>query len=484
MDRQPAPILSIENPTKIIATIGPASSGETVLRDLVHAGADLLRLNFSHGTHETHEEVFRRVRAIEQETGRFLGVIADLQGPKIRTGLLEGGGPVMLESGRKLTITTEELAGDACRVSTTYKALPEDVQPGDRILMDDGLLELRVCEARDTEVICEVVVGGLLGQHKGINLPGVRVSSPALTSKDRADLEFAVGLGVDYIAVSFVRSAVDVGVARDAIAALGSDVPVIAKLEKPEAIDELEAIIEAADAIMVARGDLGVELSPEKVPMIQKRIIRECARRRKPVITATQMLDSMREHPRPTRAEASDVANAILDGTDAVMLSGETAVGEYPVESVAMMRRIAQSAEEELFLGPHLRLARTSGEPLSFADALSRAAAQVAENLDTKAIVAITQSGSSARLATQCRPRVPVLAATPLPGTARRCALYWGVRSALIEPVQDTDEMLEGIERRVREMNLAQAGDVIVVTAGTPIGRRGTTNMMKLQVIH
>ncbi len=425
---QPAPILAVENPTKIIATLGPATEDLVTLRRIIDAGVDLVRLNFSHGDHETHRRTFERVRALEAETGQFIGVIADLQGPKIRTGLLEEGLPVLLTPGERLTITTEDLPGNAERISTTYQALPGDVEPGDRILMDDGLLELRVVSESGTEVHCEIVTGGELSEHKGINLPGVAVSAPALTEKDRRDLEFAVKLEVDY-------------------------------------------------------GDLGVEMSPESVPMLQKQIIRACARLRVPVITATQMLDSMREHPRPTRAEASDVANAILDGTDAVMLSGETAVGRYPVETVSMMRRIAQSAEEELFHGPHLSLPSQDSEPLSFADALSRAAAQVAEDLDTKAIVAFTQSGSSARLASQCRPRVPVLAATPLPPTARRCTLYWGVRPTLVDPADNTDGMLEHIEQRVRDMELAKQGEVIVVTAGTPIGQRGTTNMMKLQVI-
>ncbi len=480
---QPAPILAVENPTKIIATLGPATEDLVTLRRIIDAGVDLVRLNFSHGDHETHRRTFERVRALEAETGRFIGVIADLQGPKIRTGLLEEGLPVLLTPGERLTITTEDLPGNAERISTTYQALPGDVEPGDRILMDDGLLELRVVSESGTEVHCEIVTGGELSEHKGINLPGVAVSAPALTEKDRRDLEFAVKLEVDYIALSFVRSAADLAAAKDMIASLGADTPVIAKLEKPEAISDLDNILRAADAVMVARGDLGVEMSPESVPMLQKQIIRACARLRVPVITATQMLDSMREHPRPTRAEASDVANAILDGTDAVMLSGETAVGRYPVETVSMMRRIAQSAEEELFHGPHLSLPSQDSEPLSFADALSRAAAQVAEDLDTKAIVAFTQSGSSARLASQCRPRVPVLAATPLPPTARRCTLYWGVRPTLVDPADNTDGMLEHIEQRVRDMELAKQGEVIVVTAGTPIGQRGTTNMMKLQVI-
>lgn len=481
--RNRAPVLSLGSAAKIIATLGPATEDEDVLRRLIQAGADLVRLNFSHGDPKAHRGAFERVRRVSDELGVFVGVIADLQGPKIRTGALAGGKPVRLQKGKSLTITTEPVEGTAERVSTTYKLLPEDVAANDRILMDDGLLELQVCEVSGPEVRCRVVVGGPLGEHKGINLPGVKVSAPALTAKDRADLEFALNLGVDYVAVSFVRSAVDVAVAKDAIASLERDVPVIAKLEKPEAVVELEQIVHTADAVMVARGDLGVELSPEGVPMLQKRIIRECARQRVPVITATQMLDSMRENPRPTRAEASDVANAILDGTDAVMLSGETAVGKYPVESVAMMRRIAQSAEEELFRGPHLRTELEGDGFLGFDDAISRAAAHLAEDLDTAAIVAFTHSGATARLASKCRPRVAVLAATPLPDTARRCTLYWGVKPVLIPAAEDTDEMLENIERYVREQGLAGAGDVLVVTAGTPVGQRGATNMVRLLAI-
>jgi len=480
---QRPPILSHDNPTKIIATVGPASDTEETLRALILAGADLFRLNFSHGNHQSHREAFERIRRAAESAGRHIAVIADLQGPKIRTGALEGGCPVTLTEGGLLTITTDDVVGTAQRLSTTYRNLACDVVVGDRILMDDGLLELCVTAVEAPDVTCRVVAGGELGEHKGINLPGVKVSAPALTAKDRADLEFAIALGVDYVAVSFVRSAVDVAIARDAIASLDSDMPVIAKLEKPEAIDELEQIVQAADAVMIARGDLGVELPPEAVPMVQKRITRVCAQYRVPVVTATQMLDSMREHPRPTRAEASDVANAILDGTDAVMLSGETAVGRYPVETVSMMRRIASSAEEELFCGQHLRIASDHDAPLSFSDALSRAAAHVAEELDTVAIVAFTQSGSTARLASKCRPRVPIIAATPLPRTARRCALYWGVQPVLIDPVKDTDAMMEGIERRARDMGLAETGDVIVVTAGSPVGQQGTTNTMKLQVI-
>ncbi len=475
--------MTVTNPTKIICTIGPASADPQVLRALIEAGADAVRLNFSHGDHDSHQEAFTLVRQAADALGELVAIIADLQGPKIRTGRLQGGGPVELSAGTELTITTQECIGDARCISTTYEALPHDVKPGDRILLDDGLLELQVLSTDAETVNCQVITGGPLGEHKGINLPGVWVSAPALTDKDRQDLAFAVDLGADYIALSFVRSADDMEQARQAIAEAGGDQPIIAKLEKPEAMQELDAIIAASDAVMIARGDLGVELPPERVPILQKQIIRACCDQRMPVITATQMLDSMREHPRPTRAEASDVANAIFDGTDAVMLSGETAIGKYPVESVTMMRRIVSAAEQEQMSGQHLRTDELTAGSLDFSDALSRAAAKTAEHIGARAIVAFTQSGSTARLASKCRPRVPIIAATPLATTARRCNLYWGVRPLLIEPVHNTDEMLERIEQQTVAMGVAEPGDVLVITAGTPIGQRGTTNMMKLQLI-
>ncbi len=479
----PAEWKMIANPTKIIATIGPASMDSGIIKAMIEEGMDAARLNFSHGDHATHQEAFIRVRQAAAEVGNIVAVIADLQGPKIRTGALAGGGPVQLQQGAEFVITSRECAGDASRVSTTYKALPRDVKPGDRILVDDGLIELQVLQTDATSVRCVVITGGLLGEHKGINLPGVQVSAPALTDKDRADLDFAVKLGVDYIALSFVRSAADIEQARAAVAAAGGDQPIIAKVEKPEAVENLDAIVTAADVVMIARGDLGVELSPERVPIVQKRIIQACSRRRVPVITATQMLDSMQDHPRPTRAEASDVANAIFDGTDAVMLSGETAIGKYPVEAVTMMRRIVLAAEQEQMRGPHLRVEELTEKGLTFADALSRAAAETAENIGATAIVAFTQSGFTARLASKCRPRVPIIAATPLETTARRCSLYWGVQPVVIEPVHNTDEMMERIGQQAVKMGIARSGDVLVITAGTPIGQRGTTNMMKLQLI-
>ncbi len=474
--------LEKENRTKIVATLGPASGDEEILRALIEEGTDAIRLNFSHGDHNEHAEYMAAVRSVAAGCEAHTAIIADLQGPKIRTGDLENGQPVELIASERLTITTENIVGTRQRISTTYQPLPGDVKPGDCILVDDGQIELEVLETTATEVHCRIITGGWLGEHKGINLPGVKISASALTVKDRRDLDFALENKVDYIALSFVRSADDLRELKALIQEAGADVPVIAKLEKPEAIRELEQIVTIADAVMIARGDLGVELPPEEVPVLQKQIISLCSRIRKPVITATQMLDSMRDNPRPTRAETSDVANAIFDGTDAVMLSGETAIGSYPVESVAMMRRIAAAAEQEQLAGHHLRT-ETSSEFLDFADALSRSAARIAEDVKAQAIIAFTQSGSTARLASKCRPRCPIFAVTPLPPTARRCNLYWGVRPILIAAAENTDEMIAQVEQRVRDLGVVSSGDVMIITAGTPVGMPGTTNMMKLQVI-
>jgi pyruvate kinase len=334
--------------SKIVCTIGPASRSPKMIDRLLRAGMDVARLNFSHGTHEQHAKNISVLRAASSEHEKPIAVLADLQGPKIRTGALAGGGPVVLRAGQRFVITTARVLGDSTRVNTTFTPLPREVHRGDRILLSDGLIELRVEQVRDGQVICEVVNGGALGEHKGINLPGVKLRVPALTPKDRADLLFALKHGADYIAVSFVRRPEDVLLAKQLIRRAGKDTPVIAKLEKPEAIENLDAILRAADGVMVARGDLGVEMNPERVPVVQKMIITRAREFRRPVITATQMLESMTENPRPTRAEASDVANAIFDGSDAVMLSAETASGKYPVESVAMMARIIEEAEASI----------------------------------------------------------------------------------------------------------------------------------------
>ncbi len=355
--------------------------------------------------------------------------------------------------------------------------------PGARVLLDDGTLALRVKSKTKTDVTCEVVVGGMLAEHKGINLPGVQVSAPSCTEKDRDDLAFALELGVDYVALSFVRSAADVLELRGLCRRNGEAVPIIAKLEKPEALEHLSEVVAAADAIMVARGDLAVELSPEEVPVWQKRIIAECALQNKPVITATQMLESMRDNPQPTRAEASDVANAIFDGSDAVMLSAETAVGKYPVETVAMMRRIAAAAEQEQRrLGPREAVGEASRD-LTIAEAISRAAVDVAAHVDARAVIAFTESGSTARMASKRRPGVPILACTPLAPTARRCSLYWGVLPVVVPDAEDAEEMIAQTGQELKRLGLVAAGDRVVFTAGVPMGQPGSTNTLSVEVI-
>jgi len=475
--------MSEYNPTKIVCTIGPASQSTEVISGLLRAGMDVARLNFAHGTQESIGPVVRRIRDLAEEQRRHVAILGDLRGPKIRTGELEGGQPVRLEPGHELFITTKPVPGTARRISTTYESLPADVEPTDRILLDDGLICLEVVDTDEREVRTRVVVGGLLGEHKGINLPGVRISAPCLTEGDRADLEFALDTGFDYVGLSFVRQAADVQQLRELIQANGGEAAIVAKIEKPEAIAEIEEIVELADVVMVARGDLGVEMPPEEVPILQRRIVACCGARRTPVIIATQMLESMREHPRPTRAEASDVANAVFEGADGVMLSGETAVGRYPVETTQMMRRICVAAEREVMAGEHLRVAAGAGKFVSGADALAHSAAQIAEAVEATAIVAFTQSGSTARLISMCRTRVPIFAATPLVATARRCNLYWGVQPVLIPPVKSTDEMIANVTHTMKAMGVVKTGDRIVITAGTPAGQAGGTDTVKLQTI-
>ncbi len=471
------------HPTKIICTLGPATDSEEMIAELMEAGMDVVRLNFSHGDHETHARSFRRVRRVAAEKGLHTAILADLQGPKIRVGSLEGGDPVRVETGEEVIIDVELEHGNAQRLSTTYRPLAQDVNEGGKIFIDDGLIELSILDTTETEVRCEVMFGGEVRENAGMNLPGADISNPAPTDKDLEDLEFIVEQGADYVALSFVHAAEDIEKLRETMASLDADIPVVSKLEKPEALDDLEAIVAASDIVMVARGDLGVETSPGCVPIHQKRIIEECHRQRVPVITATQMLESMTSSPRPTRAEASDVANAVFDGTDVLMLSGETAIGSYPREAVRMMRTIATSAEDALQHTESSSAPLIGRDYLDFADAVSRAAVDTAEIVEAVTIVAFTQSGSTARLASKCRPSMPVVAATPLAETARRCKLFWGVQPLLIDPADNTDAMIESIDQRLREMEICEAGDVIVITAGTPVGQRGTTNTMKVHVI-
>lgn len=473
----------VYNRTKVVCTLGPASEDEQVIASMLQAGMDLVRLNFSHGDRAWHAATIEKVRRVEADAGAFVGIIADLQGPRIRVGRLAGGA-MDLPQGAEVLVTTEDVLGHEGLIPVDYPLLTHDLQPGRRLLLDDGLLELYVLEVFETRARCRVLTGGILREAKGINLPGVAVSAPTLTDKDRDDLAFALDHGVDYIALSFVRTAADVLLAQELVRQHGSDVRIVAKLEKPEALEELDGIIRAADAIMVARGDLGVEMAPERVPLVQKWIIARCMAFRKPVITATQMLDSMREHPRPTRAEVTDVANAILDGTDAVMLSAETAVGRYPVEAVETMVRIG--AETEAYQASRRRHLWTDiaddTERLVAADAVSRAAAQTAEELHAKLIVASTQSGWTARLVSKCRVSVPVVAATPLVATARRCSLYWGVIPLLLEAKESCDATIGAVADLCRDSGLVRDGDTVVVTAGSPL-RPGTTDTMKVQKV-
>ena len=464
---------------KIVCTLGPASNSVEMIERLMHAGMDVARLNFSHGSHADHLSCIQLLRATANKLGKTIAILADLQGPKIRTGALAGGVPVTLRTGQDFTITTRKILGDSTRVSTIFLPLPKEVHRGDRILLSDGLIELRVESVRLKDVNCRVVNGGALGEHKGINLPGVQLRVPALTPKDKADLKFALAQGVDYIAVSFVRRPEDVLLAKSLIRRTKKETPVIAKLEKPEAIENLEGILRVSDGVMVARGDLGVEMNPERVPVVQKNIIARAREFRRPVITATQMLESMTENPRPTRAEASDVANAIFDGSDAVMLSAETASGKYPVEAVSMMARIIEEAEASIpeFTRP------ASQEKLQVAETVAELVCHASRELHMKWIVVFTHSGFTARLISRYRPLVPIAAFSPDAETRRRLALVWGVAPLAIPDLRKVDQLAEISEKRLLEEKLVRKGDVIAIVAGTPMGVRGTTNFMKFHVI-
>jgi pyruvate kinase len=466
---------------KIVATLGPASNTEAVLHELVRAGADVFRLNFSHGSLEGKLGLIEMIRNVSRAEGKPLCILGDLQGPKIRTSLLKDHKPVLLEAGHQLTITPREVPGTAELIGTTFKPLAENVEQGSRILLSDGLIELRVDKVNGEDVICEIVNGGLLGECKGINLPGIPVRVPSLTEKDATDLEFALKNGVDAIAVSFVRTGEDVRLVRDRVSALGGETWIIAKLEKPQAIAHLDDILDAADGIMVARGDLGVEVPPEKVPPLQKHIIRRAALVSKPVITATQMLESMIENPRPTRAEVSDVANAIYDGTDAVMLSGESAVGKYPVESVAMMARIVTETErhitESVGDGAQERRKR-----LSIAETICEATAHAAADLKLSGIALFTESGYTARQLSKYHPSAPIFALSPVEATINRLNLLWGTKPIRCPKVHTTEALVDCAETLLLEGEHVQPRDVVAIVAGTRT-RSGSTNFLRLHAI-
>jgi pyruvate kinase len=470
--------------TKIVATLGPATNTPERIAGLIRAGMNVARMNFSHGSHAEHAARIAMVRRAANEAGKHIAILQDLQGPKIRTGSLERGEPVELVAGARFVITNEPCIGNESRVSTTYKALPTDVRPRDRILLSDGLIELVVTARNDSEIETEVVHGGRLKEHQGINLPGVRVSAPAATEKDIEDLYFGLEQGVDYVALSFVRRASDITHVKELITKAGHGTPLVAKIERPEALDVLPDILAVADAIMVARGDLGVEMPPERVPLVQKQIIDAANRALIPVITATQMLESMIQNPRPTRAEASDVANAIIDGTDAVMLSGETAAGAYPLEAVQMMALIADAVEASGSAVDHNAAPRWAiPEVQSEARAIADAAATIVRSLPIRAIAVLTQSGSSARLVSHYRPSVPIIAFSPTPEAARRTALYWGVTSLVTQVEDRLDELEKQLQTLLRDRGIVQRGDQVVLTGGHPVYRYGPTNFLKVMTI-
>jgi len=464
---------------KIVCTLGPATASQEQITALITAGMDVARLNMSHGTQADHLEVYRRLRAGSDATGRSVGILADLQGPKIRLGVFPGG-PVRLAAGDEFIITTEDIPGDAREASTTYEGLADDVRVGDRVLIDDGNVQLDVTSVAGNRVCLRVVVGGKISDHKGINLPGVNVSTPALTDKDEADLRWALATGADIVAMSFVRSPDDAQLARKIMSDAGRPgVPLIAKIEKPEAVAVLPDIVDAFDGIMVARGDLGVELPLEQVPAVQTRAIKLARERARPVIVATQMLESMINSPRPTRAEVSDVAGAVAAGADAVMLSAETSVGAYPVETVATMSRIIAAAEESSLRAEH----SLSRMPTTTGGAIARAAAEVGAIIGAKALVAFTMTGETARRLARYRSPIPLMAFTTQPATRSQLALTWGVETFIVPTVHHTDDMVHEVDSALVSLGRCAIGDKIVIVAGSPPGSPGKTNALRVHRI-
>jgi len=464
---------------KIVCTLGPATSSPRRIRELVLAGMDVARLNMSHGTHADHAEAYRLVREAADASGHGVGIFADLQGPKIRLETFADG-PVVLRRGQEWTITTRDVPGDDKTCGTTYKGLPGDVGPGDPILIDDGKVRLRVTAVEDTDVRTEVLVGGKVSDHKGINLPGVAVSVPALSEKDVEDLRFALHLCVDFIALSFVRDAKDVEDVRKVMHEEGILLPVIAKIEKPQAIENLDEVIAAFDGFMVARGDLGVECPLEDVPFLQRQVIEKARLNAKPVIVATQMLESMISSPSPTRAETSDVANAVLDGADALMLSGETSVGEYPVQTVETMARIITATGAHAREERGRRMAEIDWDPHTRGGVIAKAAAEVAERVGAKYLVAFTQSGDSARRLSRLRGPIEILAFTPLASVRSQLALNWGVETFKTLSVEHTDEMVRQVDEQLLQIGRVREGDLVVIIAGSPPGIPGSTNALRI----
>ncbi|WP_055621539.1 pyruvate kinase [Streptomyces sp. JHA19] len=467
---------------KIVCTLGPATDGYDRTKALVDAGMDIARFNLSHGTHAEHEERYQQVRKASDETGHSVGLLADLQGPKIRLGRFTEG-PVLLERGDTFTLTVEpDAEGDRHQCGTTYPGLADDVTPGERVLVDDGKVCLQVTGIDGPRIHTTVIEGGIVSDHKGLNLPGVAVSVPALSDKDEADLRWALRTGFDIVALSFVRSGRDIDDVHRIMDEEGRRLPVIAKIEKPQAVDALDDIVAAFDGIMVARGDLGVEMPLEQVPIVQKRAITLARRNAKPVIVATQMLDSMIDHSRPTRAEASDVANAVIDGTDAVMLSGETSVGKYPVETVRTMAKIVEAAEEDV-LAHGLPPLTEHNKPRTQGGAVARAAAEIGDFLGARFLVAFTQSGDTARRLSRYRSPIPLLAFTPEPATRSQLNLTWGVETFLGPHADSTDAMVDQVDELLLRYGRCRKGDTVVITAGSPPGVSGSTNLVRVHHI-
>lgn len=467
--------------TKIVCTIGPTSDSLEMMKKLIEAGMNVARLNFSHGTHEEHELRIKRLRQAAVETQKVLSIMLDTKGPEIRTGYIQGD-RVILKENTRVRLTTEEITGDERRFSINNSQLPRSVNPGNVIMIADGMLHLEVISTTDTEIECKVIVGGELGNQKNVNVPGVTLDLPALTEKDIKDIHFGIDHEVDFIAASFVRRASDVLAIRRILESRDANIHIISKIENEEGVNNLEEIIKVSNGIMVARGDMGVVIPAQEVPLIQKTMIGKCNRVGKPVVTATQMLDSMIRNPRPTRAEASDVANAIFDGTDAVMLSGETAAGKYPLEAVRMMSRIAERAEEALDY-KSLLVKRAAEMPRTTTDAISHATCTIAQDLGAAAIITSTKSGFTARMVSKYRPRAPIIAVSPDKSVLRKLCLVWGAQPLGVAEIQSTDEMVkQAVDASLAE-GLIRCGDLLVITAGVPVGAPGTTNLIKVHIV-
>ncbi|GBF11772.1 pyruvate kinase [Tepidibacillus sp. HK-1] len=467
--------------TKIVCTIGPASEKVEVLKKLIHEGMNVARLNFSHGDHQEHLARIHNIRQAAKETGKTVAILLDTKGPEIRTGVI-GAPEVELKQDGTIILTTDEIIGDENKISITYAGLPNDVQPGSKILIDDGLIGLEVIKIEGNEIHCRILNGGILKSKKGVNVPGVKINLPGITEKDAKDILFGIENDLDFIAASFVRKASDVLEIRKILEEHNADILIISKIENHEGVENIDEILQVSDGIMVARGDLGVEIPAEEVPLVQKMIIEKCNKAGKPVITATQMLDSMQRNPRPTRAEASDVANAIFDGTDAIMLSGETAAGKYPVESVATMARIAVRTEEALNY-KEIYNKRSLLQQTTVTDAISQAVANTAIDLEVNAILTPTESGQTARLVSKYRPKAPIIAITPNPKVMNKLSVSWGVYPILGQQIRTTDEMITHAVDGALNAGAINQGDLVIITAGVPVGKTGTTNLIKVHLV-